>query len=250
MATYPDTERAERFGAMKVGEIARQTGLTVRTLHHYDETGLLSPSLRTAAGHRLYTARDIARLQQIRALRSLGFGLVEIRELIDSTGMTLGQVVEMQLVRLEERIASEQRMCVRLAALRRLIGERGEAPVDAMITAIEDMTKMENYYTKEQLAQLEARREQFSKEQLDAGAREWDELMASVRTEMENGTDPKSEVVQALAKRWMAKVRDFTGGDPGISTSLNRMWQEESSIHGIETAPVRELMAYIQRALN
>ncbi len=48
--------------AWKVGTLAKATGLTVRALHHYDHIGLLSPSRRTAAGHRLYTADDVARL--------------------------------------------------------------------------------------------------------------------------------------------------------------------------------------------
>jgi len=51
----------KREQAWKVGALARATGLTVRALHHYDSIGLLSPSLRTAAGHRLYTADDLAR---------------------------------------------------------------------------------------------------------------------------------------------------------------------------------------------
>ena len=54
-----------KFEALKVGELAKRTGLTVRTLHHYDEIGLLKPSLHTESGHRLYTARDVARLQQV-----------------------------------------------------------------------------------------------------------------------------------------------------------------------------------------
>ncbi len=58
-----------QFEALKVGELARRTGLTVRTLHHYDEIGLLKPSLHTESGHRLYTADDVARLQQVLSLR-------------------------------------------------------------------------------------------------------------------------------------------------------------------------------------
>ena len=58
--------------AIKVGEVAKRTGLSVRTLHHYDEIGLLSPSRRTASGHRLYGAGELARLQQIKSLRQLG----------------------------------------------------------------------------------------------------------------------------------------------------------------------------------
>ena len=50
-----------RFDALKVGELAKRTGLTVRTLHHYDDIGLLRPSLHTDSGHRLYTLRAPAR---------------------------------------------------------------------------------------------------------------------------------------------------------------------------------------------
>ena len=57
-------ETGMNFTALKVGESARRTGLTVRTLHHYDALGLVKPSHHTGAGHRLYTAADVARLQQ------------------------------------------------------------------------------------------------------------------------------------------------------------------------------------------
>ena len=68
----------------KVGELAARTGLTVRTLHHYDAIGLLCPSGRTGSnhgsGHRLYTAADVTRLHQILCLKQLGFGLEQIKE--------------------------------------------------------------------------------------------------------------------------------------------------------------------------
>jgi DNA-binding transcriptional MerR regulator len=57
--------------AMKVGELAKQTGISVRTLHYYDEIGLLSPSGRTESDYRLYAEADIVRLQQIMSLRQL-----------------------------------------------------------------------------------------------------------------------------------------------------------------------------------
>lgn len=63
---------------LKVGELARRTGLSIRALHHYDEIGLLKPSAHTASGHRLYTAADIARLHHILSLKQLGFSLEEI----------------------------------------------------------------------------------------------------------------------------------------------------------------------------
>ena len=62
-----------------VGEVAELTGVTVRTLHHYDELGLLSPSGRSEAGYRLYSYGDLDRLREILIWRALGFSLTEIK---------------------------------------------------------------------------------------------------------------------------------------------------------------------------
>lgn len=69
---------------MTVGEVARAYGVTARTLHHYDELGLLEPSERSAAGYRLYTAADLDRLAQIVVYRRLEFPLERVRELLDA----------------------------------------------------------------------------------------------------------------------------------------------------------------------
>jgi len=66
--------------AWKVGALAKAAGLTVRALHYYDHIGLLTPSRRTPAGHRLYDGGDVARLYRISLLRRLGFPLEQIAE--------------------------------------------------------------------------------------------------------------------------------------------------------------------------
>ncbi len=68
---------------LTVRRVAELTGVTVRTLHHYDEIGLVRPSARTAAGYRAYSARDVERLREVLAYRRLGFGLREIADLVD-----------------------------------------------------------------------------------------------------------------------------------------------------------------------
>src|SRR4029077_3201950 len=93
-----------RTEALKVGELARRTGLTIRTLHHYDEIGLLKPSLHTEAGHRLYTADDIARLQQVLSLRQLGFSLEEVRDCLDQPSFSPLEVIRLHVERLREQI--------------------------------------------------------------------------------------------------------------------------------------------------
>ena len=67
-----------------VSRVAALAGVTVRTLHHYDDIGLLVPGERTSAGYRVYTEADLERLQQIRFYRELGFGLDEIAVLLDT----------------------------------------------------------------------------------------------------------------------------------------------------------------------
>jgi DNA-binding transcriptional MerR regulator len=68
---------------LTVGRVAELTGVTVRTLHHYDEIGLVQPSSRTAAGFRAYSAGDVERLREALTYRRLGFGLREIADLVD-----------------------------------------------------------------------------------------------------------------------------------------------------------------------
>src|SRR5688572_31707774 len=70
--------------ALSVGELSRLTGITVRTLHHYDEVGLVRPSRRSAAGYRLYDDADVLRLHQVLVFRELGLPLDEIAAAIDA----------------------------------------------------------------------------------------------------------------------------------------------------------------------
>jgi MerR family transcriptional regulator, thiopeptide resistance regulator len=74
---------------LTVGAVARLAGVTVRTLHHYDEIGLVSPSGRSHAGYRLYAEADLDRLHAVLAYRELGFGLDEIAALLTGTGNPL-----------------------------------------------------------------------------------------------------------------------------------------------------------------
>jgi len=234
----------------KVGALARKTGLTVRTLHYYDEIGLLSPSLRTDAGYRLYTAADVVRLQQITSLRHMGFALGEIRDCLDRPDVSVQQVIELHLGRLKEQVALQRDLCRRLEAMAARLSAATEVSVEEFIQAMEVMGKMEQYYTPEQRAYLDERKQTVGEERIrQVEEAEWPALIAQVRAEMDRGTDPTDPRVQALAQRWMALVGEFTGGDPGITKSLGSMWQQEESIHGMDTAPMREMMAYIGKAL-
>jgi DNA-binding transcriptional MerR regulator len=80
----------------KIKEVADMVGVTVRTLHHYDQTGLLRPGSVTTAGYRLYSDYDLERLQQILFFKELGFKLYEIKGILDSPGFDRRQALNSQ----------------------------------------------------------------------------------------------------------------------------------------------------------
>lgn len=241
-----------REQAWKVGELARSTGLTVRTLHHYDQVGLLSPSGRTASGHRLYVAADVARLQQIRSLRELGFSLDEVREFLERPDASPRRVVRMHVERLREQIAMQRRLCERLEAIAASLDRAEEVSAGDLLRTIEMMTMYERYYTPEQLEELKQRRETVGEERIREVEAEWPRLIAEVRAEMGRGTDPADPRVQELARRWMGLAREFTGGDPEIARAAQRLNTEQHAglreQHG-DSIPTPDVMEYVGRAM-
>ncbi|MDQ1074636.1 MULTISPECIES: MerR family transcriptional regulator [Microbacterium] len=95
---------------MPVGETAVQLGLTVRTLHHWDEIGLASPAARSAAGYRLYTDDDLERLRRIVVYRELGLDLDAIRAVLDEPGGDVAEQLRVQRAQLARRIAQLQHL--------------------------------------------------------------------------------------------------------------------------------------------
>ncbi len=234
----------------KVGELARQTGLSIRTLHYYDEIGLLTPSYHTDSGHRLYTTDDIVRLQQIKSLRQLGFALEQVRECLAGADFSPLRVIQLHLAHLRGQIEAQQRLCERLTRIAAGLESSEEVSAEEFIRFIEDMNMIEKYYTPEQLEELKQRAAMVGEARIREVEAEWPRLIAEVRAEFDKGTDPADPKVQALARRWMALVEEFTGGNPQIAASVKKMWQEEPSIHGMDTAPMRELMGYVTRAIE
>jgi DNA-binding transcriptional MerR regulator len=232
----------------KVGELARRTGLTVRTLHHYDAIGLLKPSERAKSGHRLYGVGDVARLQQIRSLRMIGLGLDEIGSVLDRTAADPSSaiaILERQLAHLRHRIELEQRLQTRLESLVRHLHASGQLSPDDLLHTIEEMTMFEKYYTPEQLEQLAERRRMLGDDHLRAVEAEWPQLMAAVRAEMAKGTDPSDERVQKLARRWRELIEEFTDGDPGIARSLAALYRGEPAVAGMDSGEIGGMNRYL-----
>ncbi len=101
----------------RIGEVAERTGLTRRTLRHYDELGLLVPSGRSWGDYRLYNEADLLRLLQIQNLKALGLGLPEVAAALADPEMDAAATLRSHLAHLEDRIEAERRLADRLRSL-------------------------------------------------------------------------------------------------------------------------------------
>lgn len=127
----------------KVGALAEATGLTVRALHHYDHVGLLKPSRRTAAGHRLYTEQDLHRLYRISLLRRLGFPLEQIAAVLDDPRWQLQPAVQQHLDHTRQRAAVAARLCTRLTLMANELSRSLDPSPDQLLATLEEMTMLD-----------------------------------------------------------------------------------------------------------
>jgi MerR family copper efflux transcriptional regulator len=103
-------------GRMQIGEVAERTGLSVRTIRFYEESGLVAPSTRSPGGFRLYSDDDVARLELIRRLKPLDFSIEEMREVL----LLLDELVE----RMHPAREPRPELLERLAMYRELADQR------------------------------------------------------------------------------------------------------------------------------
>ena len=135
--------RQESGRTWKVGALAKATGLTVRTLHHYDEIGLLPPSARLTGGHRLYDADDVARLYRIIRLRQLGFPLSQVADVLAEPEWQLASAIERHLAEARHRAAMAARLCTRLAAMAAELARHEDPSPEEMFSTVEEMIMMD-----------------------------------------------------------------------------------------------------------
>ena len=233
----------------RVGELAKRTGVSVRALHHYDAIGLLAPSRRSESRYRLYDREDVVRLQEIKSLRQLGFSLEQIRDLLAARRLTPLGVVEMHLQRVREQLELQRQLLGRLESIAEQLRAAQTPTADEMMRTIEAMTMFAKYFTEEQRQTLKERGDKLGPEAIKAVEEEWPRLIAAVREEMNKGTDPRSERVRELAKRWRELLNAFSGGDRQMETSAAKMYREEPQTaqqYGLD----QEIFKYIGEAMK
>ncbi|PRF80449.1 MerR family transcriptional regulator [Burkholderia multivorans] len=227
---------------LKVGELAKRSGLTVRTLHHYHAIGLLTPSARADNGYRLYDRDDVARLHQIQALRRFGLSLAEIGDYLNQPGTPLVDLVAKQIASLDRQLAQASQLRERLVSLHAQLAAGTEPELSDWLTTLELMTVYDKYFSDEELARMPMYRKS------QTGDAEWIALVADARALHDAGVPPEDDRVRALADRWMTQLVRDTAGDPRLLAKLNVMHEREPSMQskiGIST----ELRDYVLKAV-
>lgn len=241
----------------QTNEFARQAGVTVRTLHHYDRINLLKPNRRTANGFRYYGEAEFARLQQITTLKFVGFSLTQIKEILGSQEFDLSQTLKMQRRLLE---AQRSRLNLILDAIGRAENEfetNQKTDLESFQKIIEVMNMEQNfdwtkkYYSEEGQKAVEERKNLWSPELQERVTRDWSELVADIETAMKEGVKPDDEKAQALATRWKNLVGEFTGGNPEIQKGLNKMYADEKNWQTDWKKPFSDdVQQFIMKAMN
>lgn len=126
--------------AWKVGALAKAAGLTVRALHYYEQVGLLRPSARSDAGHRLYDAGDVARLYRISLLRRLGFPLDQITSVLKDPRWQLAATLDRHLAETQRQAAHTARLCIRLARMAAELARQDNPSAGQLFSILEEMT--------------------------------------------------------------------------------------------------------------
>ena len=221
---------SEKF--YRVREFAGKSGVTIRTLHHYDHLGLLKPSHHSESGYRLYAERDFARLQQIVTLKFIGFSLKQIKEFLDGEMYDLAEQLWLQRTALEQKRRGLELAIQAIGTAERIIASGAEPDSQTYETIIRVINMennkewMRNYYTDEQLAELKRRSVDEADEIRDTQA-EWAALIAEVEGALNE--DPAGPRGRELAARWSGLVRRFTKGDPELAASVRKLYNDEAN---------------------
>jgi DNA-binding transcriptional MerR regulator len=215
-----------------IGVVATAAGVSVRTLHHYDEIGLLTPTDRSDSGYRLYSDSDLDRLQQILLLRELGMGLDQIGRVLDDPGYD-------RLEALREQRRMLERTALRMQRLIGAVDDAIHATEKGIAMDAEEMLEVFGSFDPDEHAaeakerwggtdaykQSVQRTASYTKQDWEQMGREADAINQAFIALMEEGVDPDDPRAGAAAERHRAHISKwFYECTPEIHAGLGAMY--------------------------
>ncbi len=237
-----------------VRQLSRLAGVSVRTLHHYDDIGLLRPGTRSEAGYRFYGPGELLRLQQILFFRELDFPLRKIREVLEDPEYDPVIVLTDHRKLLEEK----------LGRLHRLLDTLDKSVVQyqggIMLTdeelyegfSKEEIASMREEvrekYDAKLVAESERRARKMSKDDLDAAKREGDEVARDLAALMDK--NPDAAEVQAAVTLHHAWIRNFYEPTEEVYRGLGRLYVEDDRFRAFYERFAPGLADFLNKAIE
>ncbi|MGF7013695.1 MerR family transcriptional regulator [Ornithinibacillus bavariensis] len=213
-----------------VGQLSKATNISIRTLHYYDEIGLLKPSTKSDAGYRYYTKDDLIILQQIIALKKLGFRLTHIKEIIQENSVNSKierwkQVFEMELDKIEEEKRRLEHMERSLHAIISSLHLTGDLSADDILLIIQSIQNgngekfLERQFTKDEQSIIKEQLPDLTSE--DEKTKKWIELLKDVHEMVDEPIE--SYQSQELARRIMQYISDYLEMEDSL---IDKYWEK------------------------
>lgn len=229
---------------LKIGELAKRTGVTIRALRHYDEIGLLSPSSRSEGGFRLYSLEDVGKLYRIQALCRLNLPLAEVRQVMAAGNATFPDIVEKQIAFLNHQIGHAVALRDHLSELQSRSRQSAALTMDDWVGALAQMSAVYKYFNDDERRSLAAQRASVT----ETCDKEKAALIFELQQLMAQGVSADTDEAQELAYRWIQLLMAEVGDDEGLLMKYYAMqWNEDSLqlLSGIDRAG----MTYISHAM-
>ena len=210
---------------LRIGELAKAAGITVRTLHHYDQIGLLSPQADQESGHRWYDKKNVERLQQIISLKSLGLSLEVIAQCLDGKAYDLQKTLAMHEGAISASIENLKKIQGPLRLMINKLARDQGLTAKELLAFMKEVQNMEKYYTPEQLEKLRDRYERYP-EGVKAVEQAWPVLFKKFEEAMMAKLPVTDLKVQVLAAEAQHYIDLFTGGDKEIEENLDKAYAD------------------------
>ena len=236
----------------KVGDLAKLTGLTVRTLRYYDQIGLFAPSDYSESGHRLYSKADLARLLQIQSLKQMGLSLEEVQSVLTgNTGISVSELIHTQMARLKEDIRIQQTLLNELEHVSALIHNKQPLQSEDLIKLLGAMKmNQEKYFTKEQLDHMKHQYESTDAETMKKAQQEFTAVLNEIREHMQQGSPATDANVQRIAKQWQELIGMFAPQNDPEFIKAAEEFHAENPGNDLQFGVDAEIYRYIGEALQ
>lgn len=229
---------------LKVNELAKRTGISIRALHHYDHIGLLRPSRRSEKGFRLYSQDDVIRLHRIQTLKQLGCSLSDIMAILSNNKTSSLEIITRQIDSLDKKIQHAKALRNRLSHLKEKLVQGNDPDQTDWLAILEMMNMYEKHFSKDEIRLLRSRWEKADRD-MDAA---WKEAILAVQEALDAGEKPTSAMARELGRRWVELLKETTGNDPVLVRKLKLVHEEESRLRELSGCTT-DMMHWISRAI-